>query len=472
MKTLFNTRIIVVSTLVVLGPLLLPTNHECWGAEPAKSAALPPGSLVLRGPSIPVPDVSSSPATPANTPEHCFGLSAERAMRTNGYSFIARAFDVDAFCRRFVPTLPASVDIKEQILAAPQRNKALLQQILDDAVSDIAGSHVRFLGVRWLGSEPVLLFRQADIAGLDVPGIGDYIGNPVYVAYVTERAYDGSVRLVDVQRFASGELLSRTMRRQTILELAGKGHLQTDRLIASDQALVSGRKALELFISRCEYGHFNLIKDAYERLAPELQENRAVLHLYATSGEQSIKDILVPIERWRQWYPGDPTPDLMVVNFYWLLYHGPRYVPDGPHQGVYAYTAWSPRQEEAVTAAIARANAWFADPAMEIRLAHHYGAERPEPARRLLHQALQRFPPEPWAFAELLSIDLATTNFIGVAETLHLQETLLKTNLTEVVNRSKDYAAFRKSFPWKKWQHDDHGVEVKALTGAAGQAGR
>lgn len=472
MTTLFRSKIAVASILVALGLLWFGTTHLCSGLEPGKSAALPPGSLVLRGPSTPDADASNSPASPPNTPEYYFGAEAEVAMRTNGHSFITRAFDVDAFYRRFVSTLPASADIQEQLLALPHRNEALRQQILRDLVSDIAGSHVRFLGVRRLGHEPVLLFRQADIPGLDAPGVGENIGNPVYVAYFTERGDAGRVRIIDAQRFATGELLSRTMRRQTLLELARKGLLSGDRLSASDQAWVSGAKALDLFISRCQYGHFDLIKDAYERLPRELQENRAVLQCYATSGEQSIDDLLVPIERWRKLYPGDPTPDLLVVDFYWRLYLGPRNVPSGPAKGTHAYTAWTPRQEEAVTAAIERANTWFADPGMEIRLARYYGVQRPEKARRWLHQALQRFPVEPAAFSELLRIDLATANFTGVAETLHLQETLLKTNLTQMVNRSKDYAPFRKSFSWKKWQHDDHGVEVEALARTTHPAAR
>ena len=81
----------------------------------------------------------------------------------------------------------------------------------------------------------------------------------------------------------------------------------------------------------------------------------------------------------------------------------------------------------------------------------------------MLQQALKRIPVEPAAFAELLKIDLANTNFAGVAETLHLQEVALQTNFTEVVKMSQEYAAFRKSFPWKKWQHDYHGADVKTV---------
>jgi hypothetical protein len=293
----------------------------------------------------------------------------------------------------------------------------------------------------------------------------------VYIAYITERQSDGSIRLIDVQRFAHGEMLSQTMRRRTLLELARKG-LLGDQLSAGDRARISGKESLELFESRRAYGRFHLIKDAYERLAPELQEDRAVLYAYANTGDRSIDDVLIPVERWRRLYPGDPTSDLMVVNFYWILYQGPRYVAEGPAKGTHFYAALSPRDEEAITAAIQRANVWFADPAMEIRLARYYGTEQPAKARPLLQQALQRFPSEPSALAELLKVDLAAANFTGVAETLHLQEVALQTNLTEMVNSSNEYATFRKSFPWKKWQHDYHEADVKALTDASGRLGR
>jgi len=219
---------------------------------------------------------------------------------------------------------------------------------------------------------------------------------------------------------------------------------------------VAGLEPLWLFETRCDYGKFSLMKEAYEKLSPEVQNDRSVLFRYAVTGDRSADDVLVPVERWRKAYPHDPTPDLVLVDFYWLLYQGPRSVDKGPGRGTYYGAAWSPAEEEAVEAAIERANKWFADPRMEVRLASYYGAKRPEKLRPLLQKAIQRFPAEPIAFEELLKVDLASSNFIGVAETLHLDEVAFHTNLTQMVNSSTNYAAFRKSFSWKKWQEDFH----------------
>ena len=128
--------------------------------------------------------------------------------------------------------------------------------------------------------------------------------------------------------------------------------------------------------------------------------------------------------------------------------------------------------EQALEAAIERANAWFADPRMEVRMAVYYGPKRPEKARPLLQKALKRFPAEAITYEESLKVDLAAGNFDGVGETLHLDEVAFHTNLTQMVSGSKNYEPFRKSLAWKKWQHDWHGADAKSLTAAAVQAER
>src|SRR5438105_948002 len=124
-------------TLAVL-TLLIP-RHVLSAAEAGRPGDLPAGSLVIRGSKR--TDVTSSLRTPpgTNSPEHMFGLRVEAAVKTNGMSFIAGAFDVDAFYRRFVPALPASDEVKQRLLAAPRENAGLRNQVLNEAVADIRG---------------------------------------------------------------------------------------------------------------------------------------------------------------------------------------------------------------------------------------------------------------------------------------------------------------------------------------------
>ena len=225
MKILFSTNTPAAWTLSALGALWLFINDRCAGAAREKSDVPPPGSLILRGSPMP---------TPATSPEHLFGLEMERTTRTNGYS-ISLPFDLDAFYRRLVTSLPASDDIKDRLYAATRRNEVLRKQILSEVFADITGSPIRFLGVRRLGAEFALLFGE-----IDRPLADRNIGDRSYVAYVTERLSDGGVRLVDVQRFQRGELLSQTMRRQTLMELFEK-RLLADELSATDQATMPPR---------------------------------------------------------------------------------------------------------------------------------------------------------------------------------------------------------------------------------------
>ena len=462
MKTLLTRN----AALAVLTLLLLPLAGASSAAEAGKPGDLPVGSLVLRGPKR--DDSANSPKAflSTNSPEHLFGLQTEQAMKTNGYWFITRAFDLDALYKRFVPTLPASDETKQRLFAAPQQNAEWRKQLLGEVVGGITGLRIRFLGTRVLGNDCALLFRDMDGRG----GAFEVVYH-TYIAYIAGRQPDGSIRLVDVELFQHGELLSHTLRRRTLVELAKK-RLLSGQLSGQDQQLLSAHEGLWLFDSRCNYGKFSLIKEAYEKLPAEVQNDRAVLRAYASSGDRSATDVLVPIERWRRVYPGDPTPDLMMVDFYWQLYRGPRYVGGGTDRGTYFGAGMGSREEEALEAAVERANAWFADPAMEMRLANYYGPQRPEKARPLLQKALKRFPTELGAFDSMLKVDLASSNFEGVAETLRQNEIALQTNLTVMVNASPDYAAFRKSFPWKKWQHDYHGVGAKSLTETPTQASK
>src|SRR6266571_3203226 len=176
---------------------LLTPCKALLGAESGKSGDLPAGSLVMRGPKR--ADASGSLRAPpgTNSPEHMFGLRVEAAMKTNGWAIIAGAFDVDAFYRRFVPALPASDEVKQRLLAAPRENAGLRNQILNEAVADIRGlPHTRFLGTRLLGDDCALLFRD-----MDGTGAAFEVVYPTYIAYIAGRQADGSVRLVDAQRF-------------------------------------------------------------------------------------------------------------------------------------------------------------------------------------------------------------------------------------------------------------------------------
>src|ERR1051325_4241942 len=143
--------------MAVLATMLLASTPICSGAQ---NDALPPGSFVLRGPSARTrPAVALPPPGSPLSPEHLFGVGVELAMRTNGYTVLTRAFDVDAFFRRFVPRLPVSEEIRQSLIVAHHFSDALRRDILKEAVVGFAGSRVRFLGARYLGQEAVLLFR-------------------------------------------------------------------------------------------------------------------------------------------------------------------------------------------------------------------------------------------------------------------------------------------------------------------------
>jgi len=434
MKTSLQSCVMVLGILAWPG-LAVPAQAE----NSAQSEAPPPGSLILRG------------AKPSVSPEEAFGLSLEQADRNSRPAVLDRAFDHEAFCRRFIPSLPAVEAFKSEFYAIIRTNVPWQRQVLKEAAADVLQGRVRYLGARSCGADTELLFRVEDPARADTW---------TYVGYAVRRKVDGTIAVIDVHRFGVGELLSQTVRRRTLLELAREGRL-AGSLDSRDQATVANLKVAALFESRCDSGTHSQIKEAFDLLPSELQNDRIVLYRFATCGQPGLRDVLVPVERWRRLYPEDPCPNLILADFYWHLYSR---TPSA--RTPYPCQLWTPEQERDVLAATERADAWFADPAMDIRTAKYFGSKKPEIARRLLRRALDRYPLEPAAFEDLLKIDLATENFPGVAETLHLQEVALETNLVAMVNASREYAEFRNSFSWKKWLHDSHGADPKRLMNA------
>ena len=428
--------------------LAISVSIDWCGAE-----NLPAGSLVMHGASKPAkPEVSALTTT---SPEYLLGLSIQNAWPTNGQEVIVQAFDVGALFNRFVPTLPVPDDARAGF-SGLWTNGVWKRKIFKDAIGDLSGAKVQFLGVRVYRNETELLFR----------GIRNAFEDPRYVGFVAQRQPYGSVRLVDAHIFQRGVLLSESLRLEMLRDAGRRALISVSApMNAHDQAFFADNKALLLFQTRCNYGHYNLVREAYEQLPAELQSDRTVLYDFASTGEETVKDMLEPIEQWRKSYPDDPSPNLLLVNFYLKLFRGPRLVTDGPQKGVNINGRWlSPQEEDDAAAAVERANAWFADPVMEIRLARTLEAEK---ARPLLQQAIKRVPANPDAFSDLVKADVATKNFVEAAETLHLQEVTFQTDLTATVNASPDFAEFRNSFPYKKWQHDYHGADAKALMDAS-----
>jgi hypothetical protein len=237
-------------------------------------------------------------------------------------------------------------------------------------------------------------------------------------------------------------------------------------LNASDELLYRNMEAISLFETRCVDGHFDLIKAAYDQLPAQLQDDPHILFQMASCGGHGISDVLVPIQRWNKRDPDEPCPYLLLVDFYWRLYNGPRVILTGPNKGTKVEKVWTPEEEDGVRAAIEKANGWFDDPAMEVRLAHYFATKQPAKSRPLLLQAIRRSPPLGQAFSELIHLDISQRNFAGIADTLHLGEVAFQTNFTAMVNESMKLSEFKKSPEFRKWQHDYHPDHAAASTAA------
>ena len=432
-------------------------------------SSIPPGSLVLRGPSVKAgPSGARSTPTNVNAPmsaeEQALGLAiAEASRKPHGYQIIKDKFDVTLFCRHVLYTLPLSAadqaKLGEQSYGDPNWCRILLNNVVDD----VRDAQLHFLGLRTYLGYRELLFRdgEAGIAHFD-PGYPVVnTGNPLYYGLVLQRAENGELRVVDVHRLAAGELLSQEARRELLVSLAGKGYLQapTD---PRDIALLSHPEAFNLFQQRYSYGKRELLVQAYEKLPPEMRDDRLVLDQLASTWPYTLHELSETLQRWHQTYPEDPSPQLLLLNAYWQFYYDPRGV-EGTNGYIDISCHWTPAEETGAEEATERAMVWFADPAMEIRLASYFASRQPEKAKALLHRALHRFPYEPAGALVLDKINVAARAYGEVADNLREEEAQLHTNLTSMVAGSRIYDEFRKSFAWKQWQHDSHGVDSKTL---------
>ena len=76
-------------------------------------------------------------------------------------------------------------------------------------------------------------------------------------------------------------------------------------------------KALLLFQTRCNYGHYKSGARGLRAIAGGVaKRSDGSLADFASTGEETVKDMLEPIEQWRKSYPDDPSPNPLLVNFY------------------------------------------------------------------------------------------------------------------------------------------------------------
>lgn len=379
-----------------------------------------------------------------SSPEYALGLRIEQGARTNGYVLLDRELDVERMLTRAVNTLPASDAIKKAIVDHESKEVPRMV-IVKRALSEVNWRLARFLGVRRFESETELLFRSLDLQG-----------NASYTGFIAQAQAGVGVKLIDVHLYLEGELMSQSLRRSHLLKLASAGNLDAT-MNKLDQALVSSMADWKLLESRYHYGKFDLVKQAFEKLPEELQNERAALSMYASSGCRSESEVLVPLDRWRKLYPDDPCPEIKLVEFYWSLYALVRPLTTKGGVVVNAEHCWTAAEETKAIEAIQRANTWLVDPAQDIHLAGYFKSRgHPEKAVPLLKEDLKLSPNNDELLGILIDLSLDQKNFEDAGSFLRAREVLFHTNLTQMVNAAPEYGAFRKSFAYKQWQYNFH----------------
>lgn len=353
----------------------------------------------------------------AHTEAYRLGLALQDSVQKGDASLFAKTFDRDAFLNRVMQPIKMSDALQENLWTN------LETKVSSDDIADAVrknGRNFTFVGVRRFDNEFQLLFRV----------IGPNNGL-AYFGYPIGKSPSGGITLVDVLCFAPPELMSETLRRGCLTAIAAADKSAVEHWAAKQKDFADSQQDWNEFASECQEGRYTVAEKTYVKLPTSLRNDPFILFQRARVAlREDERTFLGAIADWKKERPNDPALQLLISGYY------------------------VQRNQAAETiAAYEKLNTQLGgDPQLDIRIAKlHAGLGHTNDARTNLWQAINRDPPDPVAFAELLSWNLLERNFEQAARVLILQEKLFHADLKPAIRSDARFHDFRKSIAGKKW---------------------
>jgi tetratricopeptide (TPR) repeat protein len=344
-----------------------------------------------------------------------FAEMVEETLSAAEPTLLDRSFNLDAVVDAAANGLGASDEMMAGFRRGAREAPGIGAQV---AKAIAAGGRYAFLRVRALGGRPSVLFRLITDQGVN------------YHEYVLERSQAGGVKVVDVYVYATGELMSQTLRRTVKQAVAFEEHGLSRRLAAWEGDLAKGLQDVPRMQELFGAGRYAEALAMYRALPRTLQQDKSyMILLVLCAGQVSEEEYKDAVAEFRKLFPDDPALALISVDGLVM-------------RGEYA---------EALAAVDRLDRIVGGDPYLDVvRSDICLGMGVPEKASAFARRAIRREPLLEEAHWAVVSVELERGDFAGVARALTEMEENLGFRV-EGLEEDEAFAEFVSSQEYRDW---------------------
>ncbi|MDF1746892.1 MAG: hypothetical protein P1V19_24590 [Gimesia sp.] len=377
--------------------------------------------------------VAQTKDTPATTQKmtptelQTFGRQIQEIVSSQNPDKFRALFDWKTFVNRVLSEYEQNPAVKQAIQSIRLQletsytgsNEGIDTEILTEIVN---GGDYRFLGMRKEQNQYKVIFRFL------TPD-----GSLNYHALIIEKQQSGELKIIDIDNFSDGELISQSLKRLYLPEIY-KAHLSVkDKLNQQEISRIVNQKKRYDFLTTSDEKSDPF--QAYKTLPKQYKMEKPVLLLLAhdTIAKENQKKYLQVLNVFRKNYPSDLAAELLSVEYFYLI-------------GEFTSALESlDRLSDALKSVDPYLYSLRAEILIEtgdINLAGKYAGKAAEIEPNLLHPYLN-----------LINISVMQSSFDDTVKTLGTLKTRFGINLEDLdLSELENYSKLMNSPEFKKWQ--------------------
>ncbi|MCH9655243.1 MAG: hypothetical protein K0U86_24130 [Planctomycetes bacterium] len=377
--------------------------------------------------------VAQTKDTPATTQKmtptelQTFGRQIQEIVSSQNPDKFRALFDWKTFVNRVLSEYEQNPAVKQAIQSIRLQletsytgsNEGIDTEILTEIVN---GGDYRFLGMRKEQDQYKVIFRFL------TPD-----GSLNYHALIIEKQQSGELKIIDIDNFSDGELISQSLKRLYLPEIY-KAHLSVkDKLNQQEISRIVNQKKRYDFLTTSDEKSDPF--QAYKTLPKQYKMEKPVLLLLAhdTIAKENQKKYLQVLNVFRKNYPSDLAAELLSVEYFYLI-------------GEFTSALESlDRLSDALKSVDPYLYSLRAEILIEtgdINLAGKYAGKAAEIEPNLLHPYLN-----------LINISVMQSSFDDTVKTLGTLKTRFGINLEDLdLSELENYSKLMNSPEFKKWQ--------------------
>lgn len=255
---------------------------------------------------------TSSAASSQMTPQElqAFGKQVQEIANSQDAAKFRALFDWKTFVDRVLAEYEQNPAVKQAIQPVRQQLEIAYtgnnQGIDSEILAEIGnGGDYRFLAMRKEQDQFKVIFRFLR---------PDWTLN--YHALIVEKQQSGELKIIDIDSFSTGEFISQSLKRLYLPEIY-KAHLSVqDKLSPQEKSSIQNQKKRYDFLTPSDAPTDPF--QAYQQLPSQYKGEKTVLLLLAhdTIAKENHKKYLQVLGAFRKNYPGDPTAELLSVEYF------------------------------------------------------------------------------------------------------------------------------------------------------------